>query len=145
MSTGPMSTGVPMTVRRAAGLVAVQGAVGVVAAVVFVIRASTGTDRHIVDGFGNALWFGLLGAVLLAAAWALWTGRRWGRGIAIYAQLLLLPVSWYVGVGSRQWIYAVPLALMSVAILALLFSRSAIQWLTSREPAGADDSVPETR
>ena len=145
MSTGPMSTGVPMTVRRAAGLVAVQGAVGVVAAVVFVIRASTGTDRHIVDGFGNAVWFGLLGAVLLAAAWALWTGRRWGRGIAIYAQLLLLPVSWYVGVGSRQWIYAVPLALMSVAILALLFSRSAIQWLTSREPAGADDSVPETR
>jgi uncharacterized membrane protein (UPF0136 family) len=140
-----MSTGVPMTVRRAAGLVAVQGAVGVVAAVVFVIRASTGTDRHIVDGFGNAVWFGLLGAVLLAAAWALWTGRRWGRGIAIYAQLLLLPVSWYVGVGSRQWIYAVPLALMSVAILALLFSRSAIQWLTSREPAGADDSVPETR
>ena len=140
-----MSTGVPMTVRRAAGLVAVQGAVGVVAAVVFVIRASTGTDRHIVDGFGNALWFGLLGAVLLAAAWALWTGRRWGRGIAIYAQLLLLPVSWYVGVGSRQWIYAVPLALMSVAILALLFSRSAIQWLTSREPAGADDSVPEPR
>ena len=140
-----MSAGVPMAVRRAAGLVSVQGAVGVVAAVVFVIRALAGADRHVVDGFANAAWFGLLGAVLLAAAWALWTGRRWGRGIAIYAQMLLLPVSWYVGVGSHQWIFAVPIALMSVAILALLFSRSAIQWMTSREAASADNSGPETR
>jgi hypothetical protein len=134
-----------MAVRRAAGLVSVQGAVGIVAAAVFVIRAFAGADRHIVDGFGNAAWFGLLGAVLLATAWALWTGRRWGRGVAIYAQLLLLPVSWYVGVGSRQWIYAVPLALISVAIVVLLFSRSAIQWLTSRGAADADNSGPETR
>ena len=140
-----MSPGVPMAVRRAAGLVSVQGAAGVVLAVVFVIRALAGADRHVVDGFGNAAWFGLLGAVLLAAAWALWTGRRWGRGIAIYAQMLLLPVSWYVGVGSHQWIFAVPIALISVAILALLFSRSAIQWMTSREAASADNSGPETR
>lgn len=140
-----MSTAVPMAVRRAAGLVSVQGAVGIVAGVVFVIRALSGADRHIVDGFGNAAWFGLFGAVLLAAAWALWTGRRWGRGIAIYAQLLLLPVSWYVGVGSHQWIYAVPIALMSVAIVVLLFSRSAVQWLTSRDAASADSSGPETR
>lgn len=141
-----MSTSVPMTVRRAAALVALQGGVGVVAAVVFLIRGLAGADRHIVDGFGNTAWFGLFGAVLLAAAWALWTGRRWGRGIAIYAQMLLLPVSWYVGVGSHQWIYAVPLAVLSVAILVLLFSRSTIQWLTSSaESASADNSGPDTR
>jgi len=141
-----MSTGVPRAVRRAAGLVSVQGTAGMVAAVVFAIRALAGADRHIVNGFGNAAWFGLLGVVLLAAAWALWTGRRWGRGIAIYAQMLLLPVSWYVGVGSRQWIYAVPLAVLSVAIVVLLLSRSANQWMTSpADRASADSSGPETR
>ncbi len=136
----------PPTVRRAAALVGLQGAAGAVAAVVFLVRGFAGADQHIVSGFGNAGWFALIGAVLLAAAWALWTGRRWGRGIAIYAQMLLLPVSWYVGVGSHQWGYAVPVALISVAILVLLFSRSTIHWLTSRaEPASADNSGPDTR
>lgn len=136
----------PPSVRRAAALVALQGAVGVVAAVVFVVRGFRGADQHVVNGFGNAAWFALIGGVLLAAAWALWTGRRWARGIAIYAQMLLLPVSWYLGVGSGQWIYAVPVALISVAILVLLFSRSALQWLTSGgAPASADNSGPDTR
>ena len=88
----------------------------------------------------------LIGAVLLAAAWGLWTGRRWARGIAIYAQMLLLPVSWYIGVGSGQWRYGVPVALMSVTILVLLFSRSALQWLTSGGTAASSDSSgPVTR
>lgn len=135
-----------MAVRRAAALVGLQGALGVIAAAVFLIRGLAGSDRHIVNGYGNAAWFGLFGGVLVLAAWALWTGRRWGRGIAIYAQMLLLPVSWYVGVGSHQWFYAVPLALTSIAILVLLFSRSTIQWLTSRDAAAsADSSAPETR
>lgn len=141
-----MTAVVPALVRRAAALVGLQGAVGVVAAVVFLIRSLAGADRHIVDGYGNAAWFGLFGVVLLLAAWALWTGRRWGRGIAIYAQMLLLPVSWYVGVGSHQWLYAAPLAVVSVAILVMLFSRSAIQWLTSRDvAASAESSGPDTR
>ena len=136
----------PPSVRRAAALVGLQGAVGVVAAMVFVVRGFAGADRHIVNGFGNAGWFALIGAVLVAAAWALWTGRRWGRGIAIYAQMLLLPVSWYVGVGSGQWSYAVPVAVGSVAIIVLLFSRSALQWLTSGgAAASADNSGPDTR
>ena len=134
-----------MAVRRAAGLVAAEGAVGAIAAVVFVIRALAGADRHIVDGFGNAAWFSVIGGALLAAGWALWTGRRWGRGIAVFAQLLLLGVAWYAGVGSHQWIYAVPLAVLAVAILALLFSRSTIQWMALGDPASADKSGPETR
>ena len=136
----------PPAVRRAAALVGVQGGAGVVAAVVFVVRGFRGVDQHVVNGFGNAAWFALIGAVLLAAAWGLWTGRRWARGIAIYAQMLLLPVSWYIGVGSGQWRYGVPVALMSVTILVLLFSRSALQWLTSGGTAASSDSSgPVTR
>lgn len=134
----------PTSVHRAAGLVGLQGAAGVVAAVVFVIRGLAGADRHIVNGFGNAAWFALIGGVLLAAAWALWTGRRWGRGIAVYAQMLLLPVSWYVGVGSHQWFYALPVAALSIAILVLLLGRSTNQWM-SGESASADNPGPDTR
>lgn len=130
----------PDTVRRAAALVALQGAVGVVAAVAFAVRAAAGADQHIVSGLGNTAWFGLFGAALLAAGWALWTGRRWGRGLAVYAQMLLLPVSWYVGVGSHRWFYAAAVALVSVLIVVLLFSRSALQWLAS-----SDNSGPDTR
>jgi hypothetical protein len=124
-----------------------QGAAGVIAATVFAVRGLAGADQHIVNGFGNAAWFALFGAALLAAAWALWTGRRWGRGLAVYAQMLLLPVSWYVGVGSHQWFYAVPVAVLSVAILVLLFSRGTLQWLSGGEDsdASADNSAPETR
>ena len=124
---------VPAAVRRAAALVGLQGAVAAIAAVVFVVRAIGGADRHIVNGYGNAAWFAIFGAALLAAAWALWTGRRWGRGLAVYAQMLLLPVSFYAGVGSHRWFYAVPVAALSLVILVLLFSRPTLNWLAGRE------------
>ncbi len=122
----------PPVVRRAAVLVAAEGAVAVVAAVVFLVRGIFGSDRHIVNGYGNAAWFGLLGAVVLAAGWALWTGRHWGRGIAVFTQLLILPVCWYLGVGSHRWVYAVPVAAVALAALVLLFHPSTIRWVTSR-------------
>ena len=67
---------------------------------------------------------------MLAAAWALWRGRRWGRGLAVFAQLLILPVTWYAGVGSHRWPYAIPVAAASIAVLALLFSPASVRWLT---------------
>lgn len=135
-----MTSDVPVSVRRAAALVGLQGGLGALAAVVFVIRALAGSDRHIVNGFGNAAWFGLIGAALLAAAWALWTGRRWGRGIAVYAQMLLLPVSWYIGVGSHQWAYAIPVAVVAALILWLLFSRPTLDWLAGDQDSASSDS-----
>lgn len=124
-----MTSPPPATVRRAALLVGLQGAVGAVAAVVFLIRALGGSDRHIVNGFGNAAWFAVFGGALLAAAWALWTGRRWGRGIAIFIQLLLLPVTWYMGPGSHRWIYGVPIALVALGALVLLFAPATLRWM----------------
>ena len=136
----------PVSVRRAAVLVALEGAAGIIAAALFVIRRLRGADQHIVNGFGNAAWFGLLGAGVLTAAWALWTGRRCGRGIAIYTQLLLLPVSWYAGVGSHRWPYAILVAAVAVGILVLLFSPATVHWMSdSQDSASADNSGPDTR
>ncbi|MCI4676779.1 hypothetical protein [Candidatus Mycolicibacterium alkanivorans] len=141
-----MTVPAPATVREAAVLVALEAAAALIAAVVFVVRAFAGADQHVVSGFGNAAWFGLIGAGLLAAARALWTGRRWGRGVAVFAQLLLLPVTWYIGVGSHQWLYAVPIAAVAVISLVLLFSPATLQWLTSYDSsANADNSGPDTR
>lgn len=124
-----MTSESPTTVRAAAALVGLEGAAGVVAAVVFLIRGLAGADQHIVNGFGNAAWFAVIGAALLTSAWALWTGRRWGRGIAVFAQLLLLPVTWYVGVGSHRWFYGIPVAMVALAALVLLFAPATLRWL----------------
>lgn len=128
-------------------MVALEGAALIVVAVALVIRHLGGVeDQPWLSGYGTAGWFVIMGSAVLTAGWALWTGRRWGRGIAVFAQLLLLPVAWYMGVGSQQWLYAIPVALVAVVTLVLLFSPSTIQWLGAEDsPASADNSGPDTR
>ncbi|WP_319446025.1 MULTISPECIES: hypothetical protein [unclassified Mycobacterium] len=138
----------PATVRQAGAVVALEGAAAVLVAVVLVVRHLAGTeDPPWLSGFGTAAWFAIMGTAVLAAGWALWTGRRWGRGLAVFAQLLLLPVAWYMAVGSAQWGYGVPVAIVAVAVLVLLFSPSALQWAAqaSGGAASSDSSGPDTR
>ena len=129
-------------------MVAIEGVVLVVMAAVLVVRAIGGAHERAISGYGTAAWYAIVGAALFAAGRALWTGRRWGRGLAVFAQLLLLPIAWYIAVGSQQWAYGVPVALVAVGTLALLFSPSALQWAsasTAQDSARADNSGPETR
>src|ERR1700704_5856308 len=139
----------PATVRQAAVVVLLEGAALVAVAVVLVVRHLAGAeDQPWLSGYGTAGWFVVMGAGVLAAGWALWTGRRWGRGIAVFAQLLLLPVAWYIAVGSQRWAYGVPVALVAAGALVLLFSPSALQWASAtaaQGPARADNSGPDTR
>jgi hypothetical protein len=85
-----------------------------------------------------------MGSAVLAAGWALWSGRRWGRGIAVFAQLLLLPVAYWAAVDSGRWAFGVPVALVALIVLGLLFSPSALAWATQCS-ASADNSGPDTR
>jgi peptidoglycan/LPS O-acetylase OafA/YrhL len=134
----------PATVRQAAVLVAIEGAVGLVVAAVYVVSGFGGADEAGLNKFGTAGWFAIIGGGVLAAGWALWTGRRWGRGLAVFAQLLLLPVAWYIAVGSHQWFYGIPIAVVALVTLVLLFSPAALQW-AAQDPASADNSGPDTR
>jgi hypothetical protein len=133
-----MTVPAPATVRQAAVLVALEGAIGLLAAVVYVASGFGGADEPGLNKFGTAAWFAIIGGGVLAAGWAMWTGRRWGRGVAVFAQLPLLPVSWYIAVGSHQWLYGIPIAIVALITLVLLFSPSAVQWLGAQDPA-ADD------
>lgn len=117
----------PPVVRYAGIAAGAQGVVAIVVAAVLVVRGLTGADQHIVNGFGTAGWFAVMGAAVLAAGWALITGRRWGRGIAVFANLLLLPVAYYI-VAAHQPVYAVALGGVAIAVLVLLFSPPAVRW-----------------
>jgi peptidoglycan/LPS O-acetylase OafA/YrhL len=127
----------PATVRYAAILVGIEGIAALIMVVVLGVRGFAGGDAKV--AFGTAGWFAIIGAAVLAAAWALWSGRRWGRGIAVFTQLLLLPVTWYIAVGSHQWRYGVPIAIVALGVLVLMFSPSALQWLSAQDPEGPDD------
>jgi len=118
----------PRAVLVAGLIVAVQGAAALIVAAVLVLRALAGADQHDANGYGTAAWFAFLGAAVSAAGWALLRGRRAGRGVAVFANLLLLPVTWYLGVGSHRWGYAVVVGVAAVAVLAALFSPAALRW-----------------
>lgn len=108
-------------------LVAGEGLIALVVGAVLVVRAIGGADQHVVNGYGTAAWFGIIGGAVLAAGGALITGRRWGRGIAVFANLLLLGVAWYV-FSSHQLVYAVLVTVVALATLVLLFSPAAVRW-----------------
>lgn len=129
------SGSVPSVVRYAGFITVAEGVLALIVAAVLVFRGLDGADQRVVNGFGTAAWFVVMGAAVMAAGWALAAGRRWGRGIAVFANLLLLPVAWYV-IRSQQPAYAVLVGAVALTALGMLFSPSAIRWAAR---AGSDD------
>ena len=143
-----MNPPAPATVHVAGWIVAVQGVAALVVAAVLVVRKISGADQHVVNGLGTAVWFILAGGVVLAAGRALVTGRRWGRGVAVFIQLLLLPVAWYVAVGSHQPAFGIPAGIVALTTLILLFTPGAVRWVAGgdqRGPASSASGGPDSR
>ncbi|HEX5145356.1 MAG TPA: hypothetical protein VFW21_15940 [Mycobacterium sp.] len=130
----------PAPVRWAGYLVAAEGAVAVVVALIYLFHVVTGSNQDVVRGlpgagafsYGTAAWFAIMGAAVAAAGWALTTGRRWGRGIAVFANLLLLGVAYYI-YGAGQTVYAALVVVAALVALGLLFSPAAVHWMASRD------------
>jgi hypothetical protein len=129
-------------VRRAGILVAAEGVAALVVAVILVVFGVA--DRQQKIAFGTAGWFVIIGAAVLAAGWALVGGRRWGRGLAVFAQLLLLPTAWAMAVNSHQPGYGIPVGAVAIGTLALLFSPAALRWASGdhdpHPPASSDSA-----
>jgi hypothetical protein len=134
-------------VRGAGFVVVVQGVAALVMAAVLVVRAIAGADQRVVSGLGTAVWFVLVGAVVLAAGRALVLGKRWGRGLGVFTQLLLLPVAWYLAVGSHQPAFGVPVGIVALTVLVLLFSPAAVRWASGDQgrPASSANGGPDSR
>lgn len=133
-----VSTGIPMTVRLAGGLVSLEGLAGVVTAIVLIVRALTGHDQSGASGVGTAIWFGVLFGGVLAAGIGLLRGKRWGRAIAVIANVLLVPVAWSLLTDSHQPLWGSLLGLVAVAGLVTLFAPA-----TSRFMAQDYGEIPE--
>ncbi|MEU7140032.1 hypothetical protein ABZ942_11340 [Nocardia sp. NPDC046473] len=126
---GDVSGGAPRTVRGAGGLVTLEGAVAVIVALVLIVRGLLGHDQSKASGYGTAAWFAILGGAVLAAGIGLLFGKRWGRAIAVIAQLLLLPVTWSLLTDSHQPVYGSLLGVVVVATLVLLFAPASTRWM----------------
>ncbi len=137
----------PASLRVAGVTAAVEGVVGLVIAASLVTRGVGGADQRVVNGFGTAIFFAVAGCGVLAAGAALAVGKRWGRGLVVFTQLLLLPVAWYLAVGSHRPVFGAPVAVVAVSALVLLFNPSSVRWAASghRDAASSANSGPDTR
>jgi hypothetical protein len=111
----------PLTIVVAAVLVALEGLLGLGYA--GVALGEVRISRAVV-GVGVAILMAAFGLLLLLVARGVFLGRRWSRGPAVVAQLILLPIAWSFRGGVTTWISVTLAALASAALVGLLHPRS---------------------
>ena len=102
-----------MTIVVAAVSLALEGLLGLGYAGVALGQARM--SRAVV-GVGVAILMATFGLLLLLVARGVFLGRRWSRGPAVVAQLILLPIAWSFRGGGTTWI-SVTLAVLAIAVL----------------------------
>jgi hypothetical protein len=118
----------PTTVRGAGVIVCLQGLAGVGFAVVLLVRAIGGGSSAGNNVFGEAGYFAVISGGVLACGIGLLLGRQWARSPAVVVELLLLGVAWYAIGPSGQPLIGVPVAVVSVAVLFLVFTERSREW-----------------
>lgn len=132
------STEVPKQVRLVGVLVALEGLAGVAFLVALVVRALS-VRAGAGDVLGEAGYFGLIGAGVIAVAAGLLLGKRWAFAPAAVIQVLLLGVAWYAVVGASRFDIGIPVGVLSLGLLVLLFTPASRAWRLGAEPGDGDD------
>jgi hypothetical protein len=129
-SERPPTAAAPRKVRLAGVLVGLQGLLALGFAVALVVRALTveGTGLLVRDIVGEAGYFVVVGAALVAVGVGLVGGRRWARTPAIVAQLLLLPVVYTLLGPSRQLLLGIVAGVFVAGTFLLLISEASRTW-----------------
>lgn len=112
----------PVPLRVAAALVALQGLALAAYAVLEVVSLRSGRATMALT---TAFFFAVFAAFLLLAARGLRRRRSWARGPVVFAQLLWLGVAWSFRGGDTTWV-ALLLALMAAVVMAGVLSPSGI-------------------
>lgn len=120
----------PRQVRLAGVLVGLQGllALGFAAALVGSALTAEGASLPVRDIIGEAAYFLVIGAALVAVGLGLVAGRRPARTPAIVTQLLLLPVVYTLIGPSRQLLLGIVAGVYVAATFLLLISEAARNW-----------------
>jgi hypothetical protein len=103
----------PLTIVVAAVSLALEGLLGLGYA--GVALGQVRMSRAVV-GVGVAILMASFGLLLLLVARGVFLGRRWSRGPAVVAQLILLPIALSFRGGGTTWI-SVTLAVLAIAVL----------------------------
>jgi hypothetical protein len=120
------TTASPPTLRAAVGLLFTESA-AVVAVVVYNGLTSTVAswrDAIIVLGFA-----GFLAAAFGGLGWSLSRRRSWARGPAVVAELMLVPIGWYLATGGQVWlgVAVLTLSLVGAGLLVAPVTREALE------------------
>jgi len=128
----PGPTRLPMQVRVAGVLVAVQALAAIGFAVVIGVQAA---ELALPFGavLGETAYFVVIGLALLGVGIGLTAGRRGARTPAIVTQLLLLPVVYSLIGPSQQLVPGIAAGVYVVATFLLLISEASRTWSTGLE------------
>jgi hypothetical protein len=101
---------------------------GVLVVVYAVLEAASVHADRAAMGVTTSLFFGLLGAALVACAWLLLHGRAWARSPVVVAQVMSLGLAWNFVGGATTWM-SVVLAVVAVTILVGLLHPASVEAL----------------
>lgn len=137
-SDSAQNPSVPGIVRGAGVLACVEAAIGIVYAAILIVRQIRGDhDAAIISepgsnmdwvAFGTAVFFLIVFGAVLAAGLGLARGtHRWGRGLVIIFQVILLPIAMSM-IGAGSWALGILTGALAVGVLVSLFTRPALDW-----------------
>ncbi|WP_312859426.1 hypothetical protein [Pseudonocardia xinjiangensis] len=130
--------GPPRQVRLAGVLVGLQGLLAIGFAVALGVR-SFAPGVAVGSVLGEAGYFVVIGAALLAVGIGLFTGRRWARTPAIVTQLLLLPAVYSLIGPSRQLVLGLVALVYVGSTFMLLISERSREWSMGMDTPDAPD------
>lgn len=136
MTEQPVGPDRPPPLTVAASVVAVQGVVLVILAV---LELDSVTEDRRSMGLSTAGFFAAYGIVLLAAGWALARRHAWSRGPVLITQLIGLGLAWSL---REHVAVAVVIAVCAAIVLAGMLHPATIDALDGTGPSGqsADSS-----
>ncbi|MDA3650074.1 hypothetical protein LZ318_00480 [Saccharopolyspora indica] len=124
---------VPRTVRIAGVLTTLQAVAGLIFVVALLIRGTSAGSGGVgefgsAQTYGEAGYFALLSAGVLAAGLGMLKGKHWARTPALLLQLMLLGTAWYAFGPSGQPLAGTILAIPAIAVLYFMFNREGRRW-----------------
>jgi hypothetical protein len=135
----------PAAVRGAGVIVGLQGLTGVGFAVAVLVRALGGGSTPGSNLFGEAAYFAVLGAGVLACGIGLVLGKTWARTPSVVVEILLLGVAWYAIGPSGRPDLGIPVAALGVLVLVLLFTARSRAWAMGEDANSRPDGQERGR
>lgn len=117
--------GVPTTMKVAAAVTALEGAVLVVLAVAEVLDLSSG---RVAMGLTTSAFFLIFGLGLFVCVRGLLQLRTWSRGPVLMAQLMALLLAWSFREGDTRWISVLLTVPSAVGLVAMLLPSTLRAW-----------------